>query len=164
MTYSHVMMEAAQKEKWVKVSGVVERGHGVASGQADDSPYPEGTIPMQMPFFETRGLDLTKYHPATINISIKPYHFTVINPAYTFQHVEWTHLHPPEHFSFSRCKITYDNKTYDGWVYYPHPETKERHFQNDHILEIISEHIPNIGHGDEIEVMVNPEEIEIKKS
>ena len=30
--------------------GVVERGHGVASGRSSESPYPAGTIKMRSPF------------------------------------------------------------------------------------------------------------------
>jgi hypothetical protein len=156
-------MEAKSNKKWLKVMGVVIRGHGVASGQADDRPYPDGSIRMQIPFFKELGLDLTEYYPATLNISITPFRFTVTNPEYTFRNVEWTHLHPPEHFSFSRCRITYDNKTYDGWIYYPHPETKKNHFQNDHILEIISQYVPDIGYGNKIEVIIKAEEIELIK-
>ena len=156
-------MKVKSSEKWVKLTGVVEHGHGVASGQADNSPYPDGTIRMQIPFFAKRGLDLTQYHPATINISIAPFSYAVINPEYTFRNVEWTHLHPPEHFSFSRCKITYENRTYDGWIYYPHPETKKRHFQNADVLEIISPYIPNLDHGKKIEIFINAEEIQLTR-
>jgi hypothetical protein len=155
------MMEAAPKEKWVKVTGVVECGHGVASGQASDSPYPDGTINMQIPFFKELGLDLTAYYAATLNVSIKPFSFAVINPEYTFRDVEWTQKHPPEHFSFSRCRLTYQNLMYDGWIYYPHPETKKRHFQNTDVIEIISPYIPHLDDGNKIEIFINAEEIQL---
>jgi phage pi2 protein 07 len=50
---------------------------------------------------------------------------------------------------------------YDGWVYYPHPETKLRHFQNPSLLEVIAHEIPEIKYGDEVQVLVNPEELEV---
>jgi hypothetical protein len=83
----------------------------------------------------------------------------LIKPEFTFYHVEWTNLHPPEHFSFSRCKVVYKDIEYEGWVYYPHPETKRRHFQNPSLLEVIAYPIPEIQYGDEVQVFVNPDEI-----
>jgi hypothetical protein len=63
------------------------------------------------------------YFNRTLNRNIRPYTFKLIKPEYTFRHGEWTDLHPPEHFSFSRCKVLYKDVEYEGWVYYPHPET-----------------------------------------
>ena len=151
-------------ENWMKVSGVVDRGHGVASGQSSDSPYPDGSIRMQIPLFKKLGLDLTPYHAATLNVSIKPFRFTVIKPEYTFRNIEWTKKHPPEHFSFSRCRLIFRDISYDGWVYYPHPETKVKHFQKDDMLEIITQRIPDLDYGNELEVFINPKEIQLIKS
>ena len=89
--------------QWITVSGVVEWGYKVASGQATDSPYPGGDLEMQLPLFVKLGLDLSSFYRATLNISIRPYTFTVRNPEFTFRQVEWTTRHPPEDFSFSRC-------------------------------------------------------------
>jgi len=85
----------------------------------------------------------------------------MVKPQFTFPHVEWTDLHPPEHFSFSHCKVIYNGVEYDGWVYYPHPETKLRNFQNPSLLEVIAKEIPDIQYGDALDVMVNTEEIEV---
>ena len=84
-------------------------------------------------------------------------------PEFTFRHVEWTDLHPPEHFSFSRCKVIYKEIEYDGWVYYPHPETKLRHFQDPSLLEVIAYPIPEIMYGDKLTVQVNSDEIAVNK-
>jgi hypothetical protein len=54
----------------VSVSGEVVPGYGVASGRSIASPYPAGTIEMQMPFFQTLGLDLRGCFAGTINLSI----------------------------------------------------------------------------------------------
>ena len=78
---------------------------------------------------------------------------------YTFEHVAWTDLHPPETFSFSRCLVIFRGLSYDGWVYYPHPETKLRHFQNPSLLEVIALPIPEIGYGDQLLAHLNPAEI-----
>ena len=110
------------------------------------------------------GPDLTRYFNGTLNIDIRPHTFRLIKPEYTFQHVEWTDLHPPEHFSFSLCKVIYKDVEYEGWVYYPHPETKLRDFQDPSLLEVIAYEIPEIKYGDEVQVLVNPEEIEVSQT
>ena len=116
------------------------------------------------PIFKSRGLDLSGYFNGTLNIDIHPHTFKLIKPEYTFQHVEWTDLHPPEHFSFSHCKVIYKDIEYEGWVYHPHPETKLRHFQDPSLLEVIAYPIPEIKYGDEVQVLVNPEEIEVSRA
>ncbi len=85
----------------------------------------------------------------------------MLRAEFTFRDVQWTDLHPPEHFSFSRCKVIFRNLEYDGWVYYPHPETKIRNFQNPSLLEVIAMPIPELAYGGEVDVLVDPAEIEI---
>jgi hypothetical protein len=60
------------------VTGFVCQGFRVASGQTTDSPYPAGTIAMQVPFFRDRGLDLSRYFLGTLNVSIAPKVFTIL--------------------------------------------------------------------------------------
>jgi hypothetical protein len=146
---------------WQKVDGIIERGHKVASGSALDNPYPEGTIAMQAPFFQKLGLDLTGFFPATLNVSIHPHTFQLLKPEFTFQNVEWTGRHPPEDFSFSRCHVWFAETKYDCLIYYPHPETKKRNFQNPSIIEILAPHIPGIEYGSKIEIEYNPLEITV---
>jgi len=148
--------------KWTFLHGRIVQGYRVASGPSADYPY--GALDRQRPIFKSRGLDLSGYFNGTLNIDIRPKTFRMVKPEFTFQRVEWTDLHPPEHFSFSRCKVIYKDVEYDGWVYYPHPETKLRNFQNPSLLEIIAYPIPEIKYGDEVDVMVNPEEIEVSMS
>ena len=147
---------------WIKVGGTIEQGHQVASGRSPTSLYPAGTIELQKPFFKQLGLDLNPFFEGTLNISIRPYTFTLANPQYTFRQVNWTPFHPPEDFSFSCCKVRFDGVEYDGWLYYPHPETKEAHFQDPSILEIIAPYIPNITYGDRVEVILNKEELTLQ--
>lgn len=147
---------------WMSIHGILVEGYRVASGPSRDYPY--GTLDRQRPLFKARGLDLDGYFNGTLNIDIHPFTFTIVKPEFTFQHVEWTDLHPPEHFSFSRCKVIYKEIEYDGWVYYPHPETKLRHFQNPSLLEVIARPIPGITYGDKLVVMVNPDEIVVSTS
>ena len=106
-------------------------------------------------------IDLSTYFNGTLNISIAPLEFEMTKPEFTFALVEWTDLHPPETFSFSRCKVRFEGKAYEGWVYYPHPETKKTHFQNPSLIEVITYEIANLKYGDAIEIEVNPLEIKI---
>ncbi len=147
--------------QWYSLSGIVVQGYRVASGPSQDYPY--GALDRQRPIFKSRGLDLSSYFNGTLNIDIRPYTFKLIKPEFTFHYVEWTDLHPPEHFSFSCCKVIYKDNEYEGWVYYPHPETKKRNFQNPSLLEVIAYPISEIQYGDEVEVMVNAEEIFVEK-
>jgi hypothetical protein len=144
---------------WISLPGRVVRGYRVASGPSKDYPY--GTIEKQRPIFKFLGLDLGDCFNGTLNIDICPCKFEIIQPQYTFAQVTWTDLHPPETFSFSRCQVIYRGQSYDGWVYYPHPETKRQHFQNPSLLEVIALPIPEIQYGDVVKIRVNGREITI---
>jgi hypothetical protein len=145
--------------EWIALPGVLVQGYRVASGPSQDYPY--GALDRQRPLFAARGLDLSACFNGTLNIDISPRTFNLIKPEYTFERVEWTDLHPPETFSFSPCKVIYGGIEYAGWVYYPHPETKLRNFQNPSLLEVIAPDIPGIQYGDRVDVLVNPAEIDV---
>lgn len=145
--------------EWTRLNGILMEGYRVASGPSADYPY--GSLERQRPIFKSRGLDLDEYFNGTLNIDIRPYTFELQKPAYTFHNVAWTDMHPPEHFSFSRCKVIHKDIEYEGWVYYPHPETKERNFQNPSLVEVIATPISEIQYGDEIQVLLNPEEVAV---
>ena len=143
--------------QWIPLQGVIVQGYRVASGPSKDYPY--GALERQKPIFKSRGLNLDGYFNGTLNTDIRPYTFQLIKPEFTFHNVEWTDLHPPEHFSFSRCRVIYKDVEYEGCVYYPHPETKRRNFQNPSLLEVIAYPIPEIQYGDEVQVLVDPDEV-----
>lgn len=134
-------------------------GYRVASGPSSDYPY--GALDRQRPYFKSGGLDLSGFFNGTLNINISPLQFKVYNPEFTFHHIEWTDLHPPEDFSFSHCRVIFADKKYNGWVYYPHPETKLRNFQNPSLLEVIAEPIPTIQYGDHVRVELDACEISL---
>lgn len=148
--------------QWIVLPGVLLQGYRVASGPSKDYPY--GALDRQRPIFKERGLDLSDYFNGSLNVDIRPFEFEMISPEFTFQNVEWTDLHPPEHFSFSRCKVIYKMIEYDGWVYYPHPETKLRHFHNPSLLEVIAVPVPEIQYGDALQVKVNAAEIRVRET
>ena len=145
--------------EWAKVRGIVMEGYRVASGPSRDYPY--GALDRQRPIFKSRGLDLDSYFNGTLNIDISPRTFRLVEAEFTFRAVAWTDLHPPEDFSFAHCMVIYGGVEYEGWVYYPHPETKIRNFQNPSLLEVIARPIPEIRYGDEVEIRLNPAEIAV---
>jgi hypothetical protein len=145
---------------WTHLTGILIRGHQVASRPS--TAYPYSSLEKQKPHFKDRGLDLSPYFNGTLNISIAPLEFEMTKPEFTFPLVEWTDLHPPETFSFSRCRVWFKGKSYEGWVYYPHPETKKTHFQNPSLVEVITYEVANLKYGDMLEIEVNPLEINVK--
>ena len=147
---------------WAHLTGILMQGHQVASRPS--KAYPYSSLEKQKPYFKELGLDLSPYFNGTLNISIAPFEFEMTKPEFTFPLVEWTDLHPPETFSFSLCKVIFEGKEYEGWVYYPHPETKKTHFQNPSLIEVIAHEIHGIKYGDGIKVILNTAEITIKKS
>lgn len=153
-------VKSALHNQWVSLPGILAQGYRVASGPS--AAYPYGALERQRPHFKARGLDLDGYFDGTLNIDIRPVRFGLARPEFTFPLVEWTDLHPPETFSFSRCRVVFRGVAYDGWVYYPHPETKLRHFQDPSLLEVIARPIPDIQYGDELSVLVKVDEIVVE--
>jgi hypothetical protein len=140
-----------------RIPGILARGHQVASRPSKEYPY--SSLEKQKPYFKDRGLDLYPYFNGTLNISIAPLTFSMTKPGFTFRLVEWTDLHPPETFSFSQCRVCFEGREYEGWVYYPHPETKRSHFQNPSLVEVVTAEIPGIRYGDSLDVELNLDEI-----
>ena len=143
----------------IHVSGTVVEGHRVASGPSKDYPY--SSLERQKPFFKAGGLDLERFFLGTLNVSIAPLRFEIVRPSYIFRQIAWTDLHPPEDFSFSPCRVRFQGKEYEGTIYYPHPETKIRHFQKSSLIEVITEKIPGIEYGARLELALDPAAIRI---
>lgn len=139
----------------VEVDGSLVRGHQVASGKGENSPYPAGTIEIQTPAFSRLGLDLSLYYPATLNISIAPLTFKMSNPDLSLPNVYWTDAHPPETFSFAHCKVISGGITAHGLIYYPHPETKVRHFQNASVIEVLAPFMPGLKYDMKLKIQIN---------
>ena len=141
--------------EWILVEGIIKQGHQVASGLAKDSPYPQGTIEMQIPFFQQLGLDLSSFFLGTLNISIYPQIVTINQPEYTFRNIKWHQDYPTEDFSFSACKVIFEGNNYSGWIYYPHPETKIGHFQESSTIEVIAPCISGINYDARVQLRIN---------
>ena len=114
---------------------------------------------MQIPYFKKLGLDLYNYYPATLNINIFPKKFELINPEYTFRNVKWCADKPAETFSFAVCNVIYKNKLYEGYIYYPHPETKTDHFHDESTIEIITKYIKDVYYSSNIKLFFNSNEV-----
>ena len=145
-------MAGGEAVDWQKVGGVVVAGYGVASGQGEGSPYPAGSIALQVPFFRERGLDLDGYFLGTLNVDVAPFEFVMQQPVYCFRQVGWWGEIPPEDFSFQVCRLGVGGRLYEGLVYFPHPETKPAHGQRPCVVEVLAERILGVGYGDDVEV------------
>ena len=144
-------------------------GHGVASGDANkdplrpDSPYPDGTIAMQAPFFAAEGLDLSPYWPGTLNLSFAPKAVVLTQPDHCFEHLCWTHLHPPETFSFWHVVLRRITSSHEvkGLLYYPHPETKKRHWQSQSVVEVLTPWLKDLDPGEPLALGVHPQKFSL---
>jgi hypothetical protein len=153
----------SQDSTLIYITGVLKKGYGIASGSAENSPYPKGSIALQAPHFLKRGLDISRCYKGTLNISIAPYRFKMVDPEWVFERVPWYNGYV-ETFSFSRCKVVYREKEVEGFVYYPHPDTKPDHFHDDSLLEVLSPYLGSIREGEKLILFLNTGEIEVYTS
>lgn len=142
--------------------GTVVSGHQVASGQTKNSPYPQGTIEMQTPHFQTLGVDLSPFYQGTLNVSIAPASFT-LRPEITLPLVKWSKHHDPESFSFVPVQLMWQQQLFDGLIYYPRPETKINHFQDPSVLELLLPYIRGIAYGEKVTLSASADELIIKR-
>jgi hypothetical protein len=134
----------------LEVSGRVCAGHGVASGRSagqPHNPYPAGTIAMQMPYFKALGLDVSDCFAGTINLDIAPGTWQLLQADHCFENMRWTHLHPPETFSFVALSARWQTSQVKGLLYYPHPETKAAHFQSRSVMELLLPRLDGLNTG-----------------
>lgn len=130
-------------------------GHQVASGSNQDPRFPGGTIRMQWPHFLERGLDLRSLHPGTLNVSLSPLRYEVLRPRHTFREVRWHPVEPAEDFSFLDLEvIREDGPPVQGWVYYPHPDTKPEHEQAPDVLELLLPWMEGLRYGDRLHLQI----------
>ena len=140
------------------IAGVVVRGHGVASGRAGDPRFPIGTIAMQMPCFQALGLDLSGFHPGTMNVDCAPFRFRPGPRALLFERVKWHPEMPAETFSFARATLLHRGVRHPAWIYWPHPETKPEHFQPGCVAEVIAPRIEGLAYGDAVTLETTPDQ------
>ncbi len=136
-------------------------GHGVASGMASDTPYPAGTLALQVPLFAAAGLDLGDCYLGTLNLAFPGGQWggewRLQSPYWCVEHLHWTDRHPPESFSFWPCLLRWQGAEAPvaGWIYWPHPETKQCHFQPPDRLEVLAPWIEGIATVEGLELGVD---------
>ncbi|MFN9719066.1 MAG: hypothetical protein ACK58L_10255 [Planctomycetota bacterium] len=138
-----------------RISARIVQGHQVASGLNGNPRFPGGTLRMQQPHFQKRGLDLSVFYVGTINIRIGPFVYQVLQPKLTFRQVQWHPSEPDEDFSFFDVSLFRGEDVVHGLIYYPHPETKPEHFQPPDALELLMPFIPGLAYGDTIDLRTN---------
>lgn len=147
------------------IAATIVQGHRVASGLNGDRRFPSGTMRMQAPHFQARGLDLSVFHPGTLNVSIAPLRYRVVQPRLTFRGVQWHPQEPAEDFSFFDVRITPAGAAaVDGLIYFPHPETKPEHFQQPDVLELLLPWTEGLRYGARVMLQVPEEQMQFHEA
>ena len=142
------------------IPATIVQGHRVASGLNGNPRFPGGTLRMQLPHFRELGLDLSGYHLGTLNVSITPLSYRVVNPKLTFRDVKWHPTEPEEDFSFFDVVLHRDDAApVSGLIYFPHPDTKPEHFQKPDVLELLLPWTEGIEYGMKVQLEVPCEQM-----
>ena len=133
----------------------VVQGHRVASGQNGNPRFPGGTLRMQIPCFLALGLDLRGLFIGTLNVSMAPLRYRVVKAKHTFRKVKWHPTEPAEDFSFFDVRVWRpDAPAVNGYIYFPHPETKPEHFQKPDVLELLLPLMEGVKYGAELDIEI----------
>jgi hypothetical protein len=142
------------------IPATIVQGHRVASGLNGNPRFPGGTMRMQLPFFKELGLDLSMFHLGTLNVSIAPLSYRVVQPKLTFRDLKWHLTEPAEDFSFFDVLVHRDGAPpVNGFIYFPHPDTKPEHFQKPDVLELLLPWTEGLAYGMKIRLEVSPEQM-----
>jgi hypothetical protein len=142
------------------INAVVVPGHQVASGRNGNPRFPGGTLHMQLPYFRERGLSLDSYYLGTVNVSIAPWRYQVVQPRITFRAVQWHPTAPAEDFSFFDVEARRGAESaVKGLIYFPHPETKPEHYQSADVLELLLPFVAGLHYGAELHLEVPAEQM-----
>lgn len=133
----------------------VVKGHQVASGNAENSPFPDSTIAMQKPFFAKQGLNLKEFKNGTVNLVLTCKSVSILRHDYFFQNIKWSPNHAAESFYFIKCVLIKAGIKYPAYIYQPDLKSKIGHFQNKNVLEVIARPIVNLRYGDQLQLEVN---------
>ena len=143
------------------IPATVVQGHQVASGLNGNPRFPGGTMRMQLPFFRELGLDLSRYHPGTLNVSIAPLRYHLVESKFTFHALKWHPTEPSEDFSFFDVVVHPDSEeALSGLIYFPHPETKPEHFQKVDVLELLLPWTEGMSYGTGLRLEVPPDQMQ----
>lgn len=135
---------------WRWLPGRRIAGHGVASGRAAHSPYPAGSIALQLPFFRQRGIDLSRYFPGTLNVDLAPHMPLAGRPVFDGRLRWFGDLE--ERFVLTPVALRHAGAVHEGLWYYPHPDTKPGHFQRPTVVELLLPWVPALADAAQVEV------------
>jgi len=144
------------------VEGTIIAGHGAASGSGKDPRYPQGTLYLQIPYFQQIGIDLSAYYAGTLNVHLGDRTVRVIQPKFKAMGVAWSSHIPPENFFFFDVWATFEGHSYRGLIYMPDPSTKTDHFQDPSMVELLLPKIPGVKEGKSISLKVEDAQIQIQ--
>lgn len=147
------------------IPATIVQGHRVASGLNGNPKFPGGTLRMQLPYFADLGLDLSAFYPGTLNVSIAPLSYRVVQPRFTFNDLKWHPEDPAEDFSFMDVVVLRDGgESVSGLIYFPHPDTKPTHFQTSDVLELLLPWTEGFDYGTRIRLEVPKSQMVFDKS
>ena len=148
----------------LEISGLVEPGHGAASGKSPRAKHPRGTLAMQYRYLLERGVDLGAFYTGTLNVSIAPATYVIHRPWKRVDNVKWAETVSSENFLLARCCVGNSERTVCGLLYQPDPTTKTEHFDNPSHLQIIAPFLPNAGYGSHVSVYLVSAEVGITRA
>jgi hypothetical protein len=140
---------------------IVVSGHQVASGIAQDSPFFDGTIALQKPFFKALGLDLSDCFNGTLNLALSAKTIKVLHWHYQFKQVRWSELVPAENFNFLRCQLRFGEQLVAALIYQPAAETKIAHLQAPNVVELLAPKISGLSYGAKVQLLVEPNSLRL---
>jgi hypothetical protein len=150
-------------DDWQTFTARVIQGHRVASGLNGNPHFPGGTLRMQEPFFRKLGVDLSTFHPGTVNVSIAPHRYRPVKARHTFRDVKWHPTEPAEDFSFFDVRLIRPGlPPLAGFIYYPHPDTKPTHFQQPDVLELLLPFVEGMHYGMELTLETPADQLSIE--
>lgn len=144
------------------LEGTIISGHGVASGKGNDTRYPKGTLLLQIPHFQSHGIDISDYYNGTLNVRIPHETVRLIAPKHTAREVAWSPHIQPENFFFFDVEVCFEGHSFKGLIYMPDPATKTDHFQDPSVIELLLPQIPGIKTGKSISLRTEDAQIQFQ--
>ena len=133
----------------INVSGIVVEGHRIASGLNPTGKNGlNATVVKQMPFFIKSGIPrMNEMFLGTVNVNLEGKTFEIKKPEHKVI-CEWQ-KGVTETFYFISAVLLHKGKNYEGYVYFPLPESgfQER---NREVIEFLMPQIFNLFYGDEV--------------
>lgn len=120
-----------------------------------------GTIVRQIPHFLEFGVDLTSFHPATINVSVAPLLLKFERPTHSIAALKWHPDYAPENFSFFDCEIGFAGDQFSGFIYLPHRDQALGAIAGAQYVEVIARKIPALEYGSLLQLKVPNKQISV---